>query len=110
MKKKEQKKLSVKFYEFVSRNIATIAVVALCVTMIGMTVCGAEADTLWSTLTTVIEKWVKRLGGVIMFVGGIMFGLGWKRDDADGKSTGISTIIAGAIVFAVAELASIFFA
>ena len=45
-----------------------------------------------------------------MFVGGIMFGLGWKSDDAEQKSRGISTIIAGAIVVAVAALTGTFFA
>ena len=47
---------------------------------------------------------------VILFVGGVMFGLGWKNDDADGKTRGINTIIAGAIVVAVAGLSSQFFA
>ena len=68
------------------------------------------ADALWSTISTLIQTWVTRLGGVVMFVGGIMFGLGWKSDDAEQKSRGISTIIAGAIVIAVAALTGTFFA
>lgn len=67
-------------------------------------------DALWGEITTLITTWVTRLGGVVMFVGGIMFGLGWKSDDAEQKSRGVSTIIAGAIVIAVAALASKFFA
>lgn len=35
--------------------------------------------------------------------------LGWKSDDAEQKSRGISTIIAGAIVIAVAGMTSQFF-
>ena len=71
---------------------------------------GVNADTLWTTISDLIKTWVTRLGGVVMFVGGIIFGLGWKSDDSEQKSRGISTIIAGAIVIAVAALTSTFFA
>ena len=56
-----------------------------------------------------MKTWVTRLGGVVMFVGGIMFGLGWKSDDAEQKSRGVSTIIGGAIVIAIAQIAAKFF-
>lgn len=88
----------------------TIAVVAVCTLVIAMTCYGASADALWTSLKTVIEKWVKRMGAAVIFVGGIMFALGWKSDDAEQKSRGISTIIAGALVMAVAALTSTFFA
>lgn len=70
----------------------------------------SNADTLWQTIADLLETWVTRLGGVVMFVGGVMFGLGWKNNDAEQKSQGISTIVAGAIVVAVAALTSTFFA
>ncbi|MCL2321811.1 MAG: hypothetical protein FWC47_06870 [Oscillospiraceae bacterium] len=69
----------------------------------------AQAEKMWTDMATLIQKWVTRLGGVVMFVGGIMFGLGWKNDDAEGKSRGINTLIAGAIVAAVAATAGTFF-
>jgi hypothetical protein len=68
------------------------------------------ADAMWKTITGLIGTWVTRLGGVVMFVGGIMFGLGWKSDDAEQKSRGISTVISGAIVTALAALIGTFFA
>lgn len=74
------------------------------------TVFAADADSLWNTVATLIGTWVTRLGGVVMFVGVVMFGLGWKSDDAEGKSRGISTLIAGAIVTAAAVMVDIFFA
>lgn len=80
----------------------------LCV--VAMSGTAFAADALWQTISGLISTWVKRLGGVVMFVGGVMFGLGWKSDDAEQKSRGISTIIAGAIVIAVAALTSRFFA
>jgi len=70
---------------------------------------GTEADELWNTIAGFIGTWVFRLGGVVLFVGGIMFGLGWKSDDAEGKSRGISTMIAGAIVMGLAGMVDTFF-
>ena len=96
--------------KFINRHYAAIMVCVLCTMMIGTSVfAAAGADVLWTKLTTLIEKWVTRLGGVVMLIGGIMFGLGWKSDDAEQKSRGISTIIAGAIVIAVANLTTTFF-
>lgn len=94
---------------FLNRHAIQIA----CVMMVAVMMCGmafATADALWNTIANLIQTWVTRLGGVVMFVGGIMFGLGWKSDDAEQKSRGISTIIAGAIVVAVAALTGTFFA
>lgn len=70
----------------------------------------SSADTLWKTISDLMKTWVTRLGGVVMFVGGVLFGLGWKNNDAEQKSQGISTIVAGAIVIAVAALTGTFFA
>jgi len=104
------KRMSVKenVGKFMNRHAATIAVCAVCTLMIAGQVFAADA--LWNTIADLIKTWVTRLGGVVMFVGGVMFGLGWKNDDADGKTRGINTIIAGAIVVAVAALTSQFFA
>lgn len=91
-----------------NRRTMLVATLMLCV--IAMSGTAFAADALWTTISGLIQTWVTRLGGVVMFVGGIMFGLGWKSDDAEQKSRGISTIIAGAIVIAVAALTSTFFA
>lgn len=88
----------------------TALVAAFLVCFIAMSGTVFAADALWQTISGLIQTWVTRLGGVVMFVGGIMFGLGWKSDDAEQKSRGISTIIAGAIVIAVAALTGTFFA
>lgn len=93
---------------FLNKHIVTLA----CVMIVVVMMCGTAfaADALWHTIANLIQTWVTRLGGVVMFVGGIMFGLGWKSDDAEQKSRGISTLIAGAIVIAVAALTGQFFA
>lgn len=113
MKKKKLKTTTTKTQAvgmFLDKHLFQIA----CIMMIAIMMCGtvfaSSADTLWNTIASLIQTWVTRLGGVIMFVGGIMFGLGWRSDDAEQKSRGISTIIAGAIVIAVAALTGTFFA
>lgn len=95
---------------FFDRHATQLACLCLMVVMVGGMVFASGADALWNTISTLIQTWVTRLGGVVMFVGGVMFGLGWKNDDAEGKSRGINTIIAGAIVIAIAALTSQFFA
>ena len=69
----------------------------------------ADANDLWNTVADVIQTWVTRLGGVVCFVGGIMFAMGWKSDDAEQKSRGISTLVAGAMVMVIAGLAKTVF-
>ena len=95
---------------FLNKHAALLACAMLIAVMMCGTVFASGADSLWNTISNLIRTWVTRLGGVVMFVGGIMFGLGWKSDDAEQKSRGISTIIAGAIVIAVAALTGTFFA
>jgi len=98
------------FGAFLNKHMVLIT----CILIVGVMFMGiasaGNADTLWTTIADLIKKWVTRLGGVVMFVGGIMFGLGWKSDDAEQKSRGISTLIAGGIVVAVAALTGTFFA
>ena len=91
------------------RNLPTLAIcAAMTIMMVGQVYAEPDADSLWQTVANLLKTWVTRLGGTVMFVGGIMFGLGWKNDDADGKTRGINTVIAGAIVCAVAVSAGTF--
>lgn len=68
-----------------------------------------RAEELWTQVSTLLEKWVTRLGGVIMFVGIITFGIGWRSEDAGQKISGMNTIIGGAIVCAGAAMVASFF-
>lgn len=108
VKNKGNESMGNKMVMFLHKHAVPITLAMLVVIMMGGTVFAADA--LWATLSSTIQTWVTRLGGVIMFVGGIMFGLGWKSDDAEQKSRGVSTMIAGGIVIAVAALTGTFFA
>ena len=101
----------VKLGKFINRHMGTVMCLLVVTIMVASvaSASGPDAESLWTTMRNLIQKWVTRLGGVVMFVGGITFGLGWKSDDAEQKSRGISTLIAGAIVTAVAGLATQFF-
>lgn len=69
-----------------------------------------DADALWDNFASLVEKWVMRLGGVMIFIGLVLFGIGWQQNDAGQKTTGIGTAIAGGIVMGAAALAGTFFA
>ena len=53
--------------------------------------------------------WIGRVGLVIAFVGGTMFGFAIKNDDADSKQRGLTTLAAGFIVFALTRSMNLFF-
>lgn len=53
--------------------------------------------------------WLVKIGGTIGLVGGVMFALSWQRDDAEGKSKALMTIMAGLMLIAVAQTRDIFF-
>ena len=66
------------------------------------------AEDRWNAVIGFLVPWIGRLGGVVMLLGGLMFGLGFKNDDADGKTRGLQTLVAGAIVIAVGQGYQIF--
>lgn len=59
------------------------------------------AEDKWDAVIGFITPWITRLGGVVILIGAIEFGLAFKSDDAEGKTKGMRTVIAGCIVFAI---------
>lgn len=53
-------------------------------------------------------EWLTKIGGVIGLVGGVMFALGWQREDAEGKSRGLMTLMAGFMLVAIAQSKNLF--
>lgn len=60
------------------------------------------------TFITFVCDWLKKIGGVVALVGGVMFALSWQRDDAEGKSRGLMTIMAGFMLVAISLSKDIF--
>jgi len=65
----------------------------------------ATADTAWNAVMGEAMKWIARLGIVVVVIGAIMFGLGFKNDDAEQKTRGLGTMVAGGIVGGVCLVA-----
>lgn len=55
-----------------------------------------------------MKPWLELIGGIIAMIGGVMFALGWQREDAEGKSKGLMTCMAGFMIVGVAMASSIF--
>ena len=92
----------------ISVIIAGAIVIALTNLAAGFASTAPTATQVWSAVGDILGLWIPRLGGVFMFIGGIMFGLAWKGDDAQGKSRSISTIAAGGIVVAIGAAIGLF--
>lgn len=68
----------------------------------------SAADAKWDAVIGFILPWINRLGGVVILIGAVEFGLAFKNDDAEGKTKGMRTVIAGCIVLAVGLSSSTF--
>ena len=86
--------------------IATIMWVVLLITP--QIIFADNGDTEWTWLTDIITKWIKRVGGLVMLIGAVEFGLGWKDNRADDKVQGVRILIAGVIVYGVGFSAKTF--
>lgn len=76
-----------------------------------ITVCATDGDggaeETIGKITEALQKWIPRLGGLLVCVGGIQLGIGFKDDDATGKTRGMQCMIGGAIVAAIGALVKI---
>lgn len=60
------------------------------------------------TFINFAAEWLIKIGGVVALIGGVMFALSWQREDAEGKSRALMSIMAGLMLVAVAQARSIF--
>ena len=66
---------------------------------------GGAEETI-QTIIDLLTTWIPRLGGLLIVVGGIQLGIGFKDDDATGKTRGMQCMIGGAIVAAIGAAVS----
>lgn len=69
---------------------------------------GVGTDKLQSFINEFIVPWLTLIGGVVALVGGVMFSLSWQREDAEGKSKGLMTIMAGFMIVGISQATNIF--
>ncbi|MCM1327950.1 MAG: hypothetical protein NC253_00780 [Ruminococcus sp.] len=63
-----------------------------------------NAEATIDKIIEILKQWIPRLGGMLVVVGGIQLGIGFKDDDATGKTRGMQCMIGGAIVAAIGLL------
>lgn len=64
----------------------------------------ADAQGMIDAIMGVLGPGVIALGSLVAVVGGIQTGVGFKDDNADGKTRGFQTLIGGAIIAAVGAI------
>lgn len=67
-----------------------------------------DGDEQWNQTVSIFVKWIGRIGGLVAFVGAIMFAFAFKNKDADAKETALWTFGSGFIVAAICGAAHIF--
>lgn len=105
---KNLKKCLCKSYEKYKK--ASLAVhTAMIAFVISTNIVYAESNTgSIDSFITFICDWLIKIGGVVALVGGFMFCAGWLRDDADGKYRGLTIVMAGFMMVALAKTPNIF--
>ena len=68
----------------------------------------SSADSSFKTVIEFFVKWIGRIGGVVAFVGAVMFALAIKNNDAEAKQSALLTMIAGFVAAAVAATSNMF--
>ena len=60
-----------------------------------------DGDAAFYQVVGFFATWIGRIGLVVAFVGGVMFALAIKNDDAEAKTRGLMTLASGFVVFAL---------
>ena len=80
------------------------AAVSMCTLKVHAAGDGADAQGMIDAIMGVLGPGVIALGSLVAVVGGIQTGVGFKDDNADGKTRGFQTLIGGAIIAAVGAI------
>ncbi len=79
--------------------------------LLTMTNVYATSSSNTSSIDTFIDficDWLLKIGGVVALIGAVMFALGWQREDAEGKSRGLMTMMAGFMIVAISQAPGMF--
>lgn len=69
---------------------------------------GSTAEGAYHTTIDFFITWIRRIGAAVGLIGGIMFGLAIKDNNADQKQVGLMTMVSGFVVWGVCSAASMF--
>lgn len=105
--KKITKKKSLAFAKNATIMLMTAAIMIFFVPMVSAAET-MDADSAFEKTVGFITYWFKRVGGLVAFVGIIMFGLAIKNNDAEQKQNALLTMVAGFVVVAACALTGTF--
>ena len=94
----------------VFKKVVSSLNIALCSIILGTTqvhAAGSNTSSIDGFITFICD-WLLKIGGVVALIGAVMFALGWQRDDAEGKSRGLMTMMAGFMVVAISQSKGLF--
>ncbi len=86
------------------QDIASKLKVSMCTLNVHAAGDGADAQGMIDAIMGILGPGVIGLGSLVAVVGGIQTGVGFKDDNADGKTRGFQTLIGGAIIAAVGAI------
>lgn len=87
-----------------AKEIAVFMVIAVLMSMVTF----ATADTMWTTLVTFLQKWIRRIGALAFIFGGVQLGLGFGNNDPSQKMLGAQMLAGAAISIGIIEVAAAF--
>ena len=101
--------LTVKAKQFLKKVVSLLNVV-FCGFILSINSVYAEGSNTSSIdgFITFVCDWLFKIGGVVALIGAVMFALGWQREDAEGKSRGLMTMMAGFMVIAISQSKGLF--
>lgn len=67
-----------------------------------------SADSTFQEVVNFFVTWLRRIGALVAFIGGIMFALAIKNNDADQKQNGLLTMVAGFVAAALCTAVDMF--
>lgn len=88
-------------------SLGNIVLISLVMGTTPVYAAGSNTSSIDGFITFVCD-WLLKIGGVVSLVGGVMFALSWQRDDAEGKSRALMTLMAGGMVMAISASRSLF--
>ena len=68
----------------------------------------ASADASYTKVVNFFVTWIRRIGALVAMIGAIMFGLAIKNNEAEQKTQGLLTMVAGFVVVAITAAVSMF--
>jgi hypothetical protein len=74
----------------------------------GTTPAATGSEAAYQATINFFITWIRRIGMMVAFVGAIMFALANKNEDAERKTAGLITMVAGFIVAALCAASSMF--